>query len=150
MAELVYDTLTVERRFPHSRKKVFAAFETREAQATWMCPAEGLSIKIADFDFRAGGRALFHMSMPDVGVWENEDRYQEILGGERIIQTSTLRQDGTLTFAGVVVILFEDDGKGCLVRVTEQGAFPAGPEEAAGHKEGWRLMLEGLGRYLGG
>jgi uncharacterized protein YndB with AHSA1/START domain len=149
MSSLSHDTIAVERRFAHSRAKVFAAFETRQAQESWMCPAAGMTVRVDDFDFRAGGRSLILMSLPDVGSWENEDRYQDIRPGERIIQTTTLKQDGTLTCAGVISILFEDDGKGCLLRVTEQSVFLDGRDEAAMHEEGWRTMLENLAGYLG-
>jgi hypothetical protein len=49
---------------------------------------------------------------------------------------------------GLVSILFEADGKGCLLRITEQGAFPDGRDEAAMHEEEWRTILENLARYL--
>jgi uncharacterized protein YndB with AHSA1/START domain len=148
MTAIVHDTITIERRFAKPRATVFSAFETRQAQESWMCPAEGMTTRIGEFDFREGGRALLVMSMPDAGAWENEDRYHEIRPGERIIQTTTLRHEGVLTAAGVISIVFEDDGTGTLLRVTEQSAFPDGRDEAAMHEEGWRTMLENLARYL--
>jgi uncharacterized protein YndB with AHSA1/START domain len=148
MSMIAFETITVERKFEFSPDEVFAAFTTREAVAAWMSPGEGFDVKVEPFDFREGGGATTTMTMEGDDPWINTDSYREILPGQRIIETSTLHYKGALNFAGLVTIIFEPASDGCALTVTEMGAFPDGKDEAAGHEETWKAMLENLANYL--
>jgi uncharacterized protein YndB with AHSA1/START domain len=148
MSKIAFETITVVRTFESSPDEVFAAFTTREALETWMNPGEGFKVKVEPFDFREGGGAITTMSMDGDDPWINTDSYHEILPGQRIIETSTLRYKGALNFAGLVTIAFEPASGGCALTITEMGAFPDGKDEAAGHEETWKAMLDNLSNYL--
>ena len=148
MSKIACETIIVERQYPSTPDEVFAAFTTRAALETWMSPGEGFDVKVEPFDFREGGGATTTMLMDGDDPWINTDSYHEIIPGKRIIETSTLRYKGALNFAGLVTIEFKPSGGGCALTVTEMGAFPDGKDEAAGHEETWKGMLENLADYL--
>jgi uncharacterized protein YndB with AHSA1/START domain len=148
MSKIAFETIIVERNFTSTPDEVFAAFTTREAVERWMSPGEGFNVKVEPFDFREGGGATTIMSMDGDDPWINTDSYHEILPGRRIIETSTLRYKGALNFAGLVTIAFEPAPGGCALEITEMGAFPDGKDEAEGHEETWKAMLDSLAEYL--
>ena len=148
MTKTTHDTLTITRKFTASPDAVFDAFASREAMEVWASPGEGITSRVDPFDFREGGLAVTTMTMEGAPPWVNEDRFQSILPGRRIIQTSTLRHDDTLTFAGVVTLEFMPDDAGSILHLTETGVFPDGLDQSAEHEAGWGAMLNLLEEYL--
>jgi uncharacterized protein YndB with AHSA1/START domain len=143
-----FDILTVEHRFHAPRAKVFAAFGDRRAFEKWACPSPEVTNRLMEFDFRVGGVATMHMSGEGMPDFVNCDRFEEIVLNERIIQISTLRAGGELDYAGAVTLLFEDDGEGTRIIMTEQGVYPLDPSSPEMHREGWQAMFASLDTYL--
>ena len=143
-------TVTVARTYPAAPPRVFAALTTRAAMQVWGSPADTFRTTIDPFDFREGGVAVWRMDPGEGDPWINEDRYQEIRTGERIILTSALRHKGLLLFAGVVVMTLTPDGTGTRLTLEEHGCFPDGRDAAAMHEVGWGQVLDQIGTYLKG
>jgi uncharacterized protein YndB with AHSA1/START domain len=103
---------------------------------------------LRSFSFREGGEAVMLMSGEGLPDFVNHDRFEEIIDGERIIQTTTLRADGALDFAGCVTLVFTDDGDGTLITMTEQGVYPLDPASPAMHRDGWEAIFASLDAHL--
>ncbi|WP_174874810.1 SRPBCC domain-containing protein [Vogesella oryzae] len=70
-------TFRSSRQFAATPAQVFAAISDAERIARWWGPA-GFSNRIAEFDFRPGGRWLFDMIGPDGTVYANESVFVTI------------------------------------------------------------------------
>lgn len=143
-------SLRLSRHLPHAPEKVFAALSSKAAMQVWACPAPGLQITVEPFDFRPGGLARTTMSFGEGDPYINEDHYQEIIPGQRIIQTNTLRCGDELHFAGVVVMLLTPEAGGTRLDLDEHGCFPDGRHQPEDNEAGWGQMLDRLAAFLEG
>jgi uncharacterized protein YndB with AHSA1/START domain len=143
-------TVTVARTWPVPPDRVFAALSDRAAMEVWATPGPSFRLTIDPYDFREGGVAVTRMDPGEGEPWINEDRYQEIIPGKRIVQTSSLRYKGLLQFAGVVVMTLVAAPGGTTLTIDEHGYFPDGRDAATNHEHGWTQMLDQLGDYLKG
>lgn len=148
MTRLPLATVRIERTYPVPPAAVFAAWSRREALLDWGAPGEGWTFAYDAFDFRVGHVDVCRFGAEGEAPWINRNRYEQIVPDRRIVYTSTLSRDGTTGFAGLVAVEFEDDGAGCRMTLTEQGAYLDGEDDSSGHHDGWSDMLDALGRHL--
>ncbi|MEQ6289591.1 SRPBCC domain-containing protein [Vogesella sp. GCM10023246] len=77
-------TFRTSRQFAAPPAVVFAAIADVERIARWWGPA-GFSNRIAEFDFRPGGRWLFDMIGPDGTVYANESLFVSIEPARQVV-----------------------------------------------------------------
>ncbi|SCK15559.1 SRPBCC domain-containing protein [Vogesella sp. LIG4] len=77
-------TFRTRRQFAATPDAVFAAMADAGRIARWWGPA-GFSNRIAEFDFRPGGRWVFEMIGPDGTVYPNESEFTVIETGRRLV-----------------------------------------------------------------
>lgn len=77
-------TFQTSRQFPATPAAVFAAISDATRIARWWGPA-GFSNRIAEFDFRPGGRWLFDMIGPDGTVYANESFFVSIDPARQVV-----------------------------------------------------------------
>lgn len=138
----------ITRTFAAPAAAVFAAWSQQAAQEAWGDPGPDWQMRFERFGFAVGESDLCRFGPKGGPVYLNENRYLQIRPQERIAYASLLREDGTLTFAGTVVVTLEAVPDGTRMRLVEQGTYFDGRDKAEDHQAGWQAMLEAMDRYL--
>ena len=150
---VIHDTFTIERTYPATTSRVFAAFASQEAKDVWgdtgdLDPGEGNAP--AEFDFRVGGRERFGFGYQG-HAYRYDGLYYDVVPEQRIIYSYEMYADGTRISVSVATIQFEKTGDGTALTWTEQGAFLDGldgPDASDLRRGGIAEMLDGLSKYL--
>ena len=151
---VIHDTFVIERTYPASPSRVFAAFASREAKDAWgdsggIAEAEPVTGP-AEFDFRVGGHERFGSAYQGV-TFTYDALYYDIAPGQRLIYSYEMYADGVRISVSVATIEFAKTADGTTLTWTEQGAYLDGidgedaPRLRAG---GTGEMLDGLAKYL--
>jgi uncharacterized protein YndB with AHSA1/START domain len=152
MAETIHDSFTIERSYPHGRDKVFAAISGADRKPAWFAVGRHASA-VFDIDFRVGGREFQRYILGDDTPFpgtaiENEGRYEDIVPGERIVQSSTTTFGGKrISSALITYELFEEAGATRL-RLTHQAVFYEGADGPDMRKGGWAVLIDNLSAVL--
>ncbi|WP_375487505.1 SRPBCC family protein [uncultured Mycobacterium sp.] len=137
--EVTHSTFTLERRYPASVERVFAAWANPEARRRWMAQGAehfqnfvvgGLET-VKGFDGQ--GRRLTY-----------EARYAEIATNQRILTTSTLHTGDRLSTVSVTSVEFRAEDAGTLLVLTEHGMYLPGQEQPAWREHGTAQQLDTL------
>jgi len=149
---VIHDTFTIERTYPATPSRVFAAFATEEAKNAWgdTGDLEPAGDGGTEFDFRAGGRERFSHKWQDT-TYRYDALYYDIVPDQRIVYSYEMYANDVRISVSVTTIEFGKSGDGTTLTWTEQGAYLDGIDgpEAPGHRqEGTAEMLDGLTRYL--
>ena len=149
---VTHATFTIERSYPATPARVFAAFADAEAKEIWadspdVGSAEGGSK--TELDFRVGGHERFSNTMPPGGTTYRYDAlYYDIVPDQRIIYCYEMYADDARISVSVATIDLVKEGDGTRLTYTEQGAFLDGLDVPAMRREGTEEMLDGLVKYL--
>jgi uncharacterized protein YndB with AHSA1/START domain len=149
---VIHDTFTIERTYPATPSRVFAAFASEEAKSTWgdTGDLEPAGDGTTEFDFRVGGRERFTHKWQDT-TYRYDALYYDIVPDQRIVYSYEMYADDVRISVSVTTIEFGKSGDGTTLSFTEQGAYLDGidgPEAPGLRQEGTTEMLDGLTRYL--
>ncbi len=156
MSELavIHDTFELERTYPASPSRVFAAFASKEAKEAWGDTGDltepGADAGDTEFDFTVGGHERFGFGYQGVS-YRYDACYYDIVPDQRIIYSYEMYADGARISVSVATIEFAAAADGTALTWTEQGAYLDGfdGEQAPQfRREGTEEMLEGLAKYL--
>ena len=102
-------------------------------------------------DFRVGGRERLQ------GRWEGgvvsafDAVYHDIVPNERIVYTYEMHLDGKKISVSLATMQIKSAGPDrATLKVTEQGAFLDGYDDAGSREKGTGFLLDKLGASLGG
>jgi uncharacterized protein YndB with AHSA1/START domain len=148
MSSVVNDTFSIERTYPASPARVFAAWATIDAKSHWFGNEEGIEpVGEHVLDFRPGGGERFSAKAEGM-LFDYDARYYDIVEDERIVWTYDMHMDGKrISVSLASVELFGEPGGTRLV-MTEHGAYLDGLDTNAQRAEGTEQFLANLGRYL--
>ncbi|MBS1110998.1 MAG: polyketide cyclase [Anaeromyxobacteraceae bacterium] len=154
---VVHSTFRIERSYPVSPARVFAAFADPAAKRRWFVEGEGWDVGEHSLDFRVGGRERSRFRFrggppqaPPPGTeMGNDTTYQDIVPDERIVFAYTMTVAGRCISASLATVELAPDGAGTRLAFTEQAAFFEGADGEAMREQGWRALLEALARDLG-
>jgi uncharacterized protein YndB with AHSA1/START domain len=151
---VIHDTFTIERTYPATPARVFAAFASLEAKNSWgdtgdLEPVAG-GAGTEEFDFRVGGRERFSH------VWQGttyryDALYYDIVPDQRIVYSYEMYANDVRISVSVTTIEFAKAGEGTELSFTEQGAYLDGfdgPAAPSLRQEGTTEMLDNLTGYL--
>ncbi|MFC0506791.1 SRPBCC domain-containing protein [Micromonospora costi] len=138
-SETIHSTFTLERHYAAPPAAVFAAWADPAVKARWFAGGGGEH----ELDFRVGGRERV-LGRHDGKVLTFEARYQDIVQGERIVSSSTLSSDDTLSTVSITTVEFVPDGDGTRLVLTEQGTYLDGHEQPAWREQGTASQLDAL------
>jgi uncharacterized protein YndB with AHSA1/START domain len=137
-------TIVIERRYPASPERAFAAWADVTAKARWMgVPEGGLEL-----DFRVGGEESHSGTLPDGRVYAYQGVYQDIVRPQRIVYTYEMHLDDSRISISLATVEFTPEHDGTRLVFTEQGAFLDGYEPPARRDEGMGSLLDALGKEL--
>jgi uncharacterized protein YndB with AHSA1/START domain len=141
-------TFTIERVYPATPARVFAAWSTKEAKTAWAyCHAEW-PVTEHVFDFRVGGRE-YAVTGPAGGTRHVFNaHYFDIVPDQRIVYAYDMHLDDRRISVSLATLEFFAVADGTRLVLTEQGAFLDGYDDIAGREEGTRIGLGNLDRLF--
>jgi uncharacterized protein YndB with AHSA1/START domain len=150
---VTHSTFVIERSYPVKPERVFAAFANPVRKGRWFVEGEGLEVEEFVMDFRVGGkehaRFRFKEGTPFKGTaLTNDTSYQDIVPDRRIVFAYTMTFGDKRISASLATFEFLPTDKGTDLIFTEQAAFFEGADGAPIRQEGWRQLLEELGKEL--
>ena len=151
---VIHDTFVIERTYPASPSRVFAAFASREAKDAWGGTADiaaaGPATGPVAFDFRVGGHERFGNVYQGV-KFTYDAVYYDIVPDQRLVYSYEMYADGVRFSVSVATIEFVETADGTTLTWTEQGAYldgVDGPDASRLREGGTSEMLDGLAKYL--
>jgi uncharacterized protein YndB with AHSA1/START domain len=151
---VIHDTFEIERTFPASPSRVFAAFASKEAKDAWGDTGDlgepGPDAGDTEFDFRIGGRERFGIGYQGTS-FRYDALYYDIVPDQRIIYSYEMYANDARISVSVATIEFAATPEGTALTWTEQGAYLDGfdgPEAPQLRRGGTAEMLDGLAKYL--
>jgi len=147
---VAHGSFTIERIYPTTPGRVFAAWASQAAKDTWFGSGDDFvtTLERYELDFRVGGAERLDGTLPDGRGFAYEAVYRDIVEGARIIASYDVRIDGRRTSVSLMTVELEAADGGTRLRMTEQGAFLDGLDSNDQRQEGAADSLNKLGAYL--
>ncbi|WP_410643672.1 SRPBCC family protein [Amycolatopsis sp. lyj-346] len=140
---VLHATFTLERTYPATPSRVFAAWSDPAAKARWFVP-DGTH----ELDFRVGGTESVDAPGPDGTVLSAVSTYHDIVPDRRIVYATTLSGGKVLATVSVTTVELREEGDGTRLVLTEQGTFLDGAERPEWREQGTGDWLDRLGAAL--
>lgn len=142
---LAHFTFALERRIAASPAAVFRAWSDAEAKSRWFAGSDNWKQTIRDFDFRVGGAERLAGEWRDGKTSDFIALYRDIIPNERIVYVYDMYVNGQKISVSLATIEIAPEGSGATMKVTEQGAYFVGGEEAhASREKGTRWLMDKL------
>ena len=152
MQSTIHNTFVIERTYPVSPERVFAAFADPVRKRRWFVAGGGNEVGHYELDFRVGGREVARFSGnagPMKGViFTNEGTILDIVPNRRIVAAHTMAMRENHFSASLVTFELLATETGTDLTFTHQAAFFEGADGPEMRQEGWRKLLERLGAEL--
>ena len=148
-----HSTFVIERTYPASPDRVFAAFADPAKKRRWFVESTGHNVENFEMDFRPGGRELtrltFKPGTPVAGmICVSESSYDVIVPGSHIVFSNTMTIGGNCISAALVTIEVQPAGSGTELILTHQAAFFQGADGPEMREGGWQKLMDRLGVEL--
>jgi len=145
---VTHSTFVIERIYPVAPDKVFAAFSDPAKKRRWFIDNESSKMEEFEMDFRVGGRERKRF-YPQAGfTCTNETVYQDLVPNRRIVFAYTMSVGEQRISSSQVTVELAPSENGTELIFTEQGAFFEGADGPKMREQGWRKLLEQLGKSL--
>ncbi|HYL61135.1 MAG TPA: SRPBCC family protein [Candidatus Methylomirabilis sp.] len=145
---VTHATFVIERNFPVSPQRVFAAFADPAKKRRWFVENEEAPAEEFGMDFRVGGfeRKRFHVKAGF--VCENNTVYRDIVPDRRIVFAYTMSVGDNRISSSQSTVELLPTKEGTNLVFTEQAAFFEGADGPKMREQGWRLLFDNLARAL--
>jgi len=145
---VTHDTMVIERRYPASPERVFAAWADQSAKAVWMLGAEDdFDPEGYRLDFRVGGSEWIKGEAAG-DVYTYDARYDDIVENERIVYCYYMLRDDVRLSSSVTSVEFRADGEGTHLVLTEHGMYLDGEDKPDLRLQGITAQLDALSGWL--
>lgn len=144
----LHETIVLERTYPATPARLFAAWASAEARLAWSAP-DGAQLVFDQEDFRPGGVERSRCGPAGNLMFALESRYIDIRQNRLIHWLETCRHGETLLSSCLLTVEITADpasGGARLVLTDQVTAFDA--EMIAGNRAGWSAVLEKLAAWL--
>ncbi len=137
-------SFTIERIYPTSPQRVFAAWSDAQAKNSWFAQGSDYSL-----DFSVGGSERLTANASEGVQYTYEARYYDIVEDERIVYAYEMHRNETRISVSLTSVQLEAIAEGTRLSYIEQGVFLDGHDTPAAREHGTRELLEKLGTRLG-
>jgi len=146
---VIHDTIVLERRYPVSPEKVYAAWSDAAQRVHWHFPGTD-DWELVEFeqDFRVGGLERSSFGPKGAPTFREEGRFLDIVPKTRIVSAGTMHEGEVRISITLCTVELAADGDGTLLKLTDQSAFLDGRERPAERRGGWGKVLERLAGFL--
>lgn len=150
---VVHSTFVIERNYPVSLDRVYAAFTDPQKKVRWFAQGGQTEVENFTMDFQVGGaertswRFKEGSRFPGVAL-VNEGVYEDIVPNKRIVIASSMIIGDHRMSASLITFEFLPAESGTDLIVTHQGAFFEGSDGPQMREEGWRKIMERLDAEL--
>lgn len=150
---VTHNTFVIERSYPTTAERVFAAFADPAKKRRWFAENENHQVLEFEMDFRVGGnersRYRFNEGTPMSGIeLTNDTSFQDIVPNRRVVITSTMTLGDNRISTSLATFEFVPTEKGTDLILTHQGAFFEGADGPQMREAGWRKIFERLAKEL--
>ena len=147
---VAHGTFSVERTYPATPERVFAAWAIRNAKNEWFGEGDDFLASTDEYtlDFRVGGHERLAGTMPNGRTFTYDAFYQDIVDDRRIIMSYDVSVDGRRNSVSLMTVELMPVSDGTRLVITEQGAFLDGLDSNEQRQEGAVDSLDQLGEYL--
>ena len=150
---VIHSTFVIERSYPATPERVFAAFADPAKKRRWFVEGDGHEVEHYELDFRVGGkeraRFRFKDGTPLRGIaCTNDTSYQDIVPNRRVVLASTMTVGDRCISASLVTVELLRSETGTDLICTHQGAFFEGADGPQMREAGWRKLLDQLATEL--
>ena len=147
-AQVIHTTFVIERTYPVTADRVFAAFADPAKKRRWFYPERGAQIEEHEMDFRFRGAERKTFRVDQGFVCRNDTIYQDIVPDQRIVFAYTMSVGDQRISASQSTVELLPEGKKTRLVFTEQAAFFEGADGPQMRQNGWDLLFEQLERHL--
>ncbi len=151
MAErsVTHSTFVIERVYPATPERVFAAFSDAAKKRRWFAEGEESQVEEFRMDFRVGGTERVRFRSKDGKLlFTNDTVYRDIVPNRRIVIAYNMSVGEKCISSSLATTEFLLAQSGCLLIFTEQGAFFEGADGPQMREGGWRQLLEQLAKEM--
>ena len=145
---IIHDQFTLERVYPHSPARVFAALSDPVKKRRWFAEDAGAAIESYSLDFRPEGFERCRFRFGDGPPMTNDSIYFEIVPDERVVFAYYMTIGGASLSSSLASMELIAEANGTRLRYTEHTMHLDGNDASAGRREGCQFMLERLAREL--
>lgn len=150
----VHSTFIIERTYPVSPERVFAAFADPAKKRRWFAEGEGFELVHFEMDFKVGGieRARFRFKSgtpiePGTSC-ANDTYYLDIVPNHRIVVAYSMAVGEKTISAALGTTEIFPAGQASKVIYTEQTAFFEGADGPKARETGWQRLFDRLADEL--
>jgi len=146
---VVHRTFVIERSYPTTPERVFAAFSDPVKKRRWMGGEdEGFEIESFEPNFRVDCYERWRFRYKGGPLIKNDVCYQDTVPNRRIVIVYTMTFGDKRVSSSQSTMEFLPTETGTTFIYTEQGAFFDGVDNVEGREEGTRGLLEKLAKEL--
>lgn len=147
---VTHSTFVIERLYPASPERVFAAFSDKAIKTRWYAENRDLVVDEFVMDFRIGGCDVARFRMGEKTPFPGTElvyntTYLDIVEQRRLVYAYSLLFGGKIISASLVTFAFEPAESGTALLFTEQGVYFEGADGPQIRQQGWNTLLDKLG-----
>jgi len=148
---VVHATFELERSYMAPIARVWQALTEPAAKAKWFCgPAGDWQLLERQMEVRVAGHERLKGRWKSGVVSTFEAVYHDVVPRERLVYAYEMHLDDKKISVSLATLQLTPAGAGTRLRVTEQGAFLDGYDDAGARERGTGALLDALGAALAG
>ena len=138
----------IERTYPATPERVYAAWSEIGARSRWFIGPEGWQQIRREMDFRVGGQEVLQGRLPSGRVTLYTAHFHALVPAQRIVFDYDMHLNDLHHSTSLATVELFPTSSGTRLLFTEQVAFLDGTESASSREHGTAIHLDRLTTYL--